>query len=72
MTHSWDWPDIKSELEKRGITLSLLASQLEVSPQAVSKVKKRPSQRVQQAIAEALDEEPEEIWPDRYRTRRAA
>lgn len=68
----WDWPDIKSELEKRGITLSALASRLEISPQAVSKVKNRPSQRVQHAIAEAVDEPAENIWPDRYRARRAA
>jgi Ner family transcriptional regulator len=72
LRHNWDWPDIKSELEKRGITLSSLAEQLEVSPQAVSKVKKRSSHRVQNAIAKALQKRPENIWPERYRASRAA
>lgn len=72
LRHNWDWPDIKSELEKRGITLTEIAVQLEVSPQAVSKVKKQASQRVQLAIAKALKRTPETIWPNRYRERRAA
>ena len=72
MKHGLDWPEIKGELERRGVTLSDVADRLEVSPQAVSKVKKRPSRNVQRAIAEALNLRPEEIWPDRYSDRRAA
>jgi Ner family transcriptional regulator len=67
-----DWPEIKYELEKRGKSLAAIARKLGVSRTAVAKVKKRRSARVQAAIAKEIRRQPEEIWPERYDTRRAA
>lgn len=61
------WPEIKYELEKRGITFAILAARARVSRQAFSKVKKWTSAPLQQVIADALGMRPEQIWPERYR-----
>lgn len=60
------WAQIKCVLEENGHTLASLARKLEVSRQAISKVKDRPSARVQEAIAGVIGMEPEDLWPDRY------
>lgn len=62
----WSWPDVKSELEKRGLSLTSIALRAKVTPQAVAKVKKRPSARIQALIASALGVAPQSIWPSRY------
>jgi Ner family transcriptional regulator len=61
------WPEIKYELEKRGLSFATLAARARVSRQAFSKVKKWTSAPAQQAIADALGMQPEQIWPERYR-----
>ena len=61
------WAQIKCALEESGHTLASLARHLEISRQAISKVKDSPSSRVQEAIAKAIHAKPEDIWPDRYR-----
>jgi Ner family transcriptional regulator len=63
---SVSWAQIKCALEERGHTLASLARKLEVSRSAISKVKVRPSPRVQAAIARAVGMKPEELWPERY------
>ncbi|WP_416358903.1 helix-turn-helix domain-containing protein [Brevundimonas aurantiaca] len=62
---------IKSALSLKHISLSDIARSLAVTPSTVSIVSRgyRRSRRVEQAIADALGQRPEEIWPDRYRSR---
>ncbi|MBU1385162.1 MULTISPECIES: helix-turn-helix domain-containing protein [Alphaproteobacteria] len=61
---------IKSALSLKRISLSDIARSLAVTPSTVSIVSRgfRRSRRVEQAIADALGQRPEEIWPDRYRS----
>jgi Ner family transcriptional regulator len=58
---------IQYQLRQRNLTLAEIARQLEVSKAAVSQAIDRPSQRIQAAIAAALNVDPAEIWPERYR-----
>lgn len=60
---------IKSALSLKRISLSDIARSLAVTPSTVSIVSRgfRRSRRVERAIADALGQRPEEIWPDRYR-----
>lgn len=59
---------IKSALCLKRISLSDIARSLAVTPSTVSIVSRgfRRSRRVEQAIAQALGQAPEEVWPDRY------
>lgn len=59
---------IKSALSLKRISLSDIARSLEITPSTVSIVSRgfRRSRRVEQAIAAALGQTPEEVWPDRY------
>lgn len=59
---------IKSALSLKRISLSDIARSLAVTPSTVSIVSRgfRRSRRVEQAIAQALGQTPEEVWPDRY------
>jgi Ner family transcriptional regulator len=66
ITRLSSWAEIKCALEQKGHTLASLARKHQVSRQAFAKVKDSPSAPVQEAIAKALGEKPEEIWPNRY------
>lgn len=59
---------IKSALSLKRISLSDIARSLEVTPSTVSIVSRgfRRSRRVEQAIAAALGQAPEDVWPERY------
>lgn len=59
---------IRAALALRGITLSSIARDLDVRPTTVTIVSKgyRRSQRIEQAIANALGATPAQIWPRRY------
>nr|WP_316627692.1 helix-turn-helix domain-containing protein [uncultured Brevundimonas sp.] len=59
---------IKSALSLKRISLSDIARSLAVTPSTVSIVSRgfRRSRRVEQAIAQALGQAPEEVCPDRY------
>jgi Ner family transcriptional regulator len=65
-TRSWDWPAIKAGLERAGSSFAGIAAANRVSRSAVAKVKNRPSDRIQRAIARKLRVSPWDIWPDRY------
>lgn len=65
-----DWHEeiIKAELRKRGVTLTRVASELSVTPAAISiAIRCRSSASIEDKIAEILDCSPSEIWPSRYR-----
>lgn len=59
---------IKAALALKGITLSAIARDLNVRPTTITIVWKgyRRSQRIEQAIAVALDCSPRQLWPSRY------
>lgn len=57
---------IQGLLRRRGLTLRALASQIGVSPQAVSAALSAPSARIEEALARALDMPPATLFPDRY------
>lgn len=59
---------IKSALRLRNRSLSDIARTLDVDPGTVSIVSRgfRRSRRIESAIAEALGQQPAELWPDRY------
>lgn len=61
--------NIKGALSLKGVTLSDIARSLDVTPSSVSIVSRgfRRSRRIEQAIADALGETPQVVWPDRYR-----
>lgn len=60
---------IKGALNLKGTSLSEIARALGVTPSSVSIVSRgyRRSRRIEQAIADALGETPQAVWPDRYR-----
>ncbi|TSK08581.1 MAG: hypothetical protein FPO08_04555 [Geobacter sp.] len=53
---------IKGQLELAGLSFATIARELGVSRQAVRK----PSRRMEKAIAEKIGLPPERIWPERY------
>ncbi|QUW59465.1 helix-turn-helix domain-containing protein [Salmonella enterica] len=68
-SQDWHRADIKSALEKRGITLRDLSRQAGVrnlSPDSLRNVFTRSWPRAERIIADALGITPKEIWPSRY------
>jgi lambda repressor-like predicted transcriptional regulator len=61
--------DIKAALARQGISLSTLAQELDVSPQAISQTLYRYAQsrsrRIEAAIAVKLNLPVEQVFPDR-------
>jgi len=66
----WDWPAIKAEIQRRGSTLTELALENGLPENACRMVKHYPNRRVQAIIAAFIDDEPENVWPDRYSKKR--
>jgi lambda repressor-like predicted transcriptional regulator len=62
--------DIKAALARQGISLSTLAQELSVSPQAISQTLYRYTQsrsrRIEAAIAAKLNLPVEQVFPDRH------
>ncbi len=62
--------DIKAALARQGISLSTLAQELSVSPQAISQTLYRYAQsrsrRIEAAIAAKLNLPVEQVFPDRH------
>lgn len=65
-SQDWHRADIKSALEKRGITLRDLSRQAGLSPDSLRNVFTRSWPRAERIIADALGITPKEIWPSRY------
>lgn len=59
--------DIKAALRKRGFTLTVLAEANGLHKQVLSLALTTRHARAEAAIAEALGEAPQAIWPSRYR-----
>lgn len=60
----WEW--IKYQLRSRGMSLAELARGQGVSDGAVKNVKRLPYPRMERAIADALELEPVDLWPERW------
>lgn len=65
-SQDWHRADIKSALEKRGITLRDLSRQAGLSPDSLRNVFTRSWPRAERIIADALGITPQEIWLSRY------
>ncbi|MDF7671202.1 helix-turn-helix transcriptional regulator [Orbaceae bacterium ESL0721] len=62
----WHNADIIAALKKRGITLTQLSRQSGLSSTTLSNALVRPWTKGEYIIANALDTEPDKIWPSRY------
>ena len=67
----WHPADVQAALKKRGISLAGLSLANGYHPTAAGKALKRPWPALEVIIARAINLSPEEIWPDRYKTRAA-
>lgn len=67
-----DWPGIKAELHRRGMTLTALGEMNGINPSVVRRVSSRTHYGAQKVIAAFIDRKPEDLWPDRYPRKRAS
>lgn len=65
--HTWDRYAIRAELNRRGYTLIGLAQAAGLEPSACRVALLRPNTAGERVIAQALQVNPEVLWPDRYR-----
>ncbi|MBA7730921.1 helix-turn-helix domain-containing protein [Citrobacter freundii] len=65
-SQDWHRADIKSALEKKGITLRDLSRSAGLSPDSLRNVFTRNWPRAELIIAQALETTPDVIWPSRY------
>lgn len=65
-SQDWHRADIKSALEKIGITLRDLSRAAGLSPDSLRNVFTRHWPRAELIIAVALETTPDVIWPSRY------
>lgn len=62
--------DIKAAIEKRGLTFRKLALRAGYKQDSLKNVLRAPNKKYEIVVANALDMEPEEIWPSRWNERR--
>ncbi len=62
----WHRADIKCQLEKRGYTLRKVGEDADYCARAAQKVFGTWWPRMERVVADALEVEPWEIWPERY------
>lgn len=68
--HLYDWQDIKAQIHRKGMTLTALAELYSLNSSACRKVKTAKNQKAQAAIADFLKIPAEQLWPDRYPSRK--
>lgn len=62
----WHPADVLAALKKRGLTLAGLSVANGYHATAAGKALKRPWPAIEMLIAQAIDLEPQRIWPSRY------
>ncbi|WP_346915108.1 helix-turn-helix transcriptional regulator [uncultured Roseibium sp.] len=67
----WDQHSIKAELHRQGMTLRKLAELAGMQPNSFSHVWNRTVRKAEEEIANFLEVDPKELWPDRYPIRTA-
>ncbi|ELS4260429.1 helix-turn-helix domain-containing protein [Salmonella enterica] len=65
----WHRADIKSALEKRGMSMRDLSRMAGLSPDSLRNVFSRHWPKAEVIIATALETRPEIIWPSRYESK---
>jgi Ner family transcriptional regulator len=68
----WHPADILAALKKRGLSLAGLSAANGYHATAAGKALKRPWPAMESLIAAAIDTQPHEIWPSRYKDGNAA
>lgn len=63
---NWHHADIIAALKKRGTSLAALSRRAGLSSSTLANALYRPWPKGESIIAQALDVEPENIWPERY------
>ncbi|MDA3978802.1 helix-turn-helix domain-containing protein [Gallibacterium sp. AGMB14963] len=59
--------DIKAELEKRGLTLAILGVRNGLAKTTLRNAFDKSYPRGELIIAKAIDKDPKDIWPSRYK-----
>ena len=68
-TTDWHPADIRAALTKRGHSLASLSRANGYSPTAAGRCLRTSWPAMEEIIAEALERQPQEIWPSRYDAR---
>lgn len=58
--------DIIAALKKKGLSLSKLGKEHNLSPYTLKNALDKPYPKGEKIIANAIDMKPESIWPERY------
>ncbi|WFE92277.1 helix-turn-helix domain-containing protein [Roseibium porphyridii] len=67
----WDRFSITAEIHRQGMTFGELAKRAGITIKSFSQVWTRANRKAEKAIADFLNLEPEDLWPDRYPIRSA-
>lgn len=62
----WDRHSILGEIRRQNMTLTELASRADMRPNSFGHVWTRTVRKAEAVIADFLDTDPAELWPDRY------
>ncbi|MGE6433119.1 helix-turn-helix domain-containing protein [Shewanella baltica] len=65
----WHKADIKAALEKRGTSIAKLTQEAELKKGTFNNVFRVKYPKAERIIATALEMQPEQIWPSRYRVK---
>lgn len=68
--NDWHQADILAGLKKRGTTLSAVSRKAGLASSTLANALIRPWPKGEMLIAQALECEPEKIWPSRYQKRK--
>ncbi len=63
---AWDAIRIKGELQRRGLSLAELSRRHGYHANSAARALRVSWPEMERIIADALDEKPETLWPDRY------
>ncbi len=63
----WHPADIKAALEKRGISLAQLGREAQLKEGTLNNAFRVKYPKAERIIATALEMQPEQIWPSRYK-----
>lgn len=63
---AWDAIRIKAELQRRSLSLAEVSRRHGYHPNSAARALRVAWPEMERIIADALDEKPETLWPDRY------
>lgn len=68
----WHRADIVAALKKRGLSVRQLSREAGLGENTLANALRSPWPKGERIIAEAIDMTPDQLWPSRYRSLRAA